>query len=99
MKKYYSQPYVKINRSITSNRQTTVEEQDFLHLYEEKIITGEHVFTMKEVLDVSFRIFSSSNGILYLHTIQGVFPYRVMENPQQFIAFFREIKRNTSHKK
>lgn len=87
------QPYIKITRSIQNNEQVTMEEHEFLQLCEEKITTGDNTFAIKDVHDISYRSFSSSHGFLYLHTHQGVFPYRITESPTQFIEKYKDIKR------
>ncbi|WP_075619513.1 hypothetical protein [Paenisporosarcina indica] len=49
-------------------------------------------FTLNQVLDISYKPFSSEAGILYLHTNQGVFPFNIHSNPQSFINAFRSFK-------
>jgi hypothetical protein len=56
------------------------------------VTTAKAVFQLNQVLDVSYRPFSSESGILYLHTHQGVFPFNIHSNPQTFIDTFRSFK-------
>lgn len=56
------------------------------------VITARAEFTLKQVLDVSYKPFSSESGILYLHTNQGVFPFFIHSNPQAFIETYRSFK-------
>jgi len=66
--------------------------------YHELTVTPQSVtteiaeFTLNEVLDVSYKPFSSEAGILYLHTNQGVFPFNIHSNPEVFIETFRSFK-------
>jgi hypothetical protein len=92
LKPIVSQPFSNIIRSIENNQQITTEEKEYLLLYNDKIITPENHFSLHEVLDVSFRQFSSFEGLLYLHTNQGVFSYRVPSAPDDFINEFRGLK-------
>jgi len=56
------------------------------------VTTAKNEFTVNQVLDVSYKPFSSEAGILYLHTNQGVFPFNIHSNPQSFIDTFRSFK-------
>lgn len=49
-------------------------------------------FTLNQVMDVSYKPFSSEAGILYLHTTKGVYPYNIHSHPQEFINAFRSYK-------
>jgi hypothetical protein len=64
-----------------------------LTITHEVVKTARAVFTLHQVMDVSYKPFSSSDaGILYLHTNQGVFPFNIHSNPQNFIDTFRSLK-------
>lgn len=56
------------------------------------VTTARAEFALNQVLDVSYKPFSSEAGILYLHTTQGVFPFFIHSNPQIFIETFRSFK-------
>lgn len=56
------------------------------------VTTARAKFMLNQVLDVSYKPFSSESGILYLHTNQGVFPFNIHSNPQTFIDTFRSFK-------
>ena len=58
----------------------------------QSVKTARAEFTLSQVLDVSYKPFSSEAGILYLHTNQGVFPFNIHCNPQTFIETFRSFK-------
>ena len=57
-----------------------------------KVATARKEFTLEQVLDVSYKPFSTEAGILYLHTHQGVFPFNIHTNPQTFIDAFKSFK-------
>lgn len=69
-----------------------IERQFELQLNLEGITSARHQFELQHVHDVSHKPFSFGEGILYLHTNQGVFPYKIQENPSSFIAAFRALK-------
>lgn len=87
-----SQPYIQVLRTIEWNKQYTIEQQQQLDLYEDKIITGDHQFALQDVLDISYRTLSVDSGLLYLHTNQGVFTYNVHSNPNHFIETYKKLK-------
>ncbi len=92
VKRIISHPYVRVERTIENSEQITKEYREHLHLYEDRIITREHVFLVNDVHDMSFRLFSSATGMLYLHTNQGVFPYTVPKDPAYFIEEYKKLK-------
>ncbi|WP_026073513.1 hypothetical protein [Robertmurraya massiliosenegalensis] len=92
MRRIISQPYVKVERKIKDFEQITMEYREHLHLYEDRIVTRDHVFLVKNVHDMSFRRFSSTEGVLYLHTNQGVFPYSVPKEPNGFIDEYKKLR-------
>ena len=88
MKPIAIQPYFKIRREVSSIEQRDIEEQRNLYLYDDKIITEHREFPMEQVLDVSYREFGKKGGLLYLHTLKGVFSYQVKSTPKSFIDAF-----------
>lgn len=94
MKLIGTQPYYKIQRQVSSVDQQDVEEQRYLYLYEDKIITYHREFSLHQVLDMSYREFGKQGGLLYLHTLKGVFSYQVKASPQPFIDIFKSLTTN-----
>ncbi|MDQ0213999.1 hypothetical protein J2S13_000394 [Oikeobacillus pervagus] len=92
MKRISSQSYFTVKRRIEWNKQYSVEVQHSLDLFEDKIVTSSQSFFLKDVFDLSYKPFSTGTGILYLHTNQGVFPFQIQSNPQDFIEAFRVLK-------
>ncbi len=88
----HSQPYVKVIRKIDNNQQLYIQSLSYIYLYEDRIETETHTFSLKNVFDMSFKSFSSNSGFLYLHTHQGVFSYNVESNPSQLIQIFKNMK-------
>ncbi|GAB3798380.1 hypothetical protein [Virgibacillus kimchii] len=87
------QPYVKVERKVSSIEQWDEEDQRMIYLYDEKVVTRHREFPITDVLDVSYKEVAGEGGILYLHTLKGVFPYTVKTSPEPFIdAFNRHIK-------
>jgi hypothetical protein len=87
------QPYVKVERRISSIEQWDEEEERMICLYDDKVVTKHREFPITDVLDVSYREVAGKGGILYLHTLKGVFPYTVRSSPRSFIETFnKQIK-------
>lgn len=82
------QPYVKVERKVSSIEQWDEEEQRTMYLYDEKVVTKRREFPITDVLDISYKEVAGKGGILYLHTLKGVFPYTVKSSPQPFIDAF-----------
>lgn len=89
------QSFVKISREIVGIEQRYIEKQHILYLYETKLVSPNHTFRIKEIFDISFRKTDSNRyGTLYLHTNQGVFPFQVCSDPNQFISKINELTKN-----
>ncbi|WP_174731448.1 hypothetical protein [Mesobacillus harenae] len=88
-----SQAYIKMIREIDWNEQKITETEEFIHLYEDEIVTSAHRFLIKEVHDVSYKVMSGKQGFFYLHTNQGVFPFHVKTNPKYFIDQYKQLKK------
>lgn len=86
------QSYYKIHRKVTSIEQTTVVHERSMYLYEHKVTTQYREFPIDEVFDMSYRKMGAEGGFLYLHTKQGVYPYTVRADPNEFISAFKELK-------
>ncbi|WP_174615125.1 hypothetical protein [Virgibacillus ihumii] len=89
MKLIAKQPYIKVTRVVNSIEQKDVEEERMLYLYDEKLVTEHRQFPIQNVLDISYRTVGSNGGLLYLHTIKGVFSYTVKTSPEAFIRAFK----------
>lgn len=86
------QSYYKIHREVTRTEQTMVVDDRSMYLYEHKIMTQYREFPIEDVLDMSYRKMGVEGGFLYLHTLQGVYPYTVRADPSEFINTFKELK-------
>ncbi|WP_077298351.1 hypothetical protein [Virgibacillus pantothenticus] len=84
------QPYFKMERVVTSLQQEDIKRERMLYLYSNKVITQRREFHIEDVLDFSYREISNQGGILYLHSLQGVYTYTVESSPEEFIQTFRE---------
>lgn len=90
------QPYVKVIRQVSALEQKDIEEQRYMYLYEEKIVTWYREFPIENVMDISYR-FSGDKGMLYLHTLKGVYAYIIKSSPEQFIDAFKAQTYSTKH--
>lgn len=79
------QLYVKTVREVSSIEQVNVEYKRHLHLYDDKITTEHREFSLKDILDISYKQVGSSGGLLFLHTDHSVYSYHVKDSPQLFI--------------
>lgn len=85
------QPYYKVERIVTSMNQDSVVHQRKLVLYPSKITSAYREFHISEVYDISYKHMGEDQGVLYLHTKQGVFPFLVATEPDDFICEFRKL--------
>ncbi|MFD1064667.1 hypothetical protein [Oceanobacillus locisalsi] len=91
------QPYIKVVREVKVLEQKDTEEQRYMYLYEDKIVTKYREFPLENVMDISYRL-TGEKGMLYLHTLKGVFAYIITSSPEQFIAAFKERTYRTTHR-
>ncbi|MEK4628537.1 MAG: hypothetical protein ABS944_12985 [Solibacillus sp.] len=82
-------PYIKVERKVTSIEQFEIEHNRIIYLYKDKVVTQNREFPIKYVTDFSYREIANQGGILYLHTLQGVFTYIVKTSPEAFITAYR----------
>lgn len=87
-----TQQYFTVTRKIVNGTQVVLHEEQLLKMYEDKITSSASTFSFSDVHDVSFRKLTKELGILYLHTNQGLFPYKVREEPLCFIETFYKLK-------
>lgn len=84
------QPYCKIERVCRTDGQIAVTVHHAMSLHADYIQTHAQTFPIRDVYDMSYRRLGGKEGILYLHTKQGVFPYNVQSDPSSFIAAFHK---------
>lgn len=82
-------PYVKVERTVTSIEQFEIEHNRIIYLYTDKVVTQNREFPIKIVMDFSYREIANQGGILYLHTLQGVYTYIVKSSPEAFITAYK----------
>ncbi|MFX3632759.1 MAG: hypothetical protein ACE3L7_06760 [Candidatus Pristimantibacillus sp.] len=87
------QPYYKVAREVTSLEQKTVVQNRLMYLYKERIVTKYREFPIIEVFDLSYRSMGGDEGLLYLHTKQGVFSYTISTDPNSFIEAYKNLVR------
>lgn len=85
------QPYYKVERIVTADNQETVVHERSLRLYSTRIVSAYHEFPIEEVFDISFRDLGQGQGVLYLHTKQGVFPYMLDSVVEMFISEVKQL--------
>ncbi|AIQ46570.1 hypothetical protein R70723_12325 [Paenibacillus sp. FSL R7-0273] len=85
-----TQPYYKVERIVAADSIETIIHQRSLCLYSDRIETAYREFQLAEIFDISFRDLGQGQGVLYLHTKQGVYAYPVETAAEPFIT---EVKR------
>ncbi|SFB30426.1 hypothetical protein SAMN04488072_11472 [Lentibacillus halodurans] len=95
MKLIAEQPYIKVEREMTSISQNYVEDDRRLYLYHDRILSKHHEFPIEQVWDMSYRPVDGKGGLLYLHTSKGVHVYTVKESPDEFIEAFKKLKKSS----
>lgn len=88
-------PYYNIERKLTREGPTTVSHNRSIFLYSTRIVTHSREFLLHQVYDMSYRRLGLEEGILYLHTNQGVYPYQVQNDPIKFMDAFKELIKGT----
>jgi hypothetical protein len=83
---------MKTERRIEDNQQFTVETEEHLYLYSDRIVTPTKSFTISDVMDVTSKPLSAYYTFLYLHTIEGVWTFVVKSSPEQFISHYHSVK-------
>lgn len=84
--------YTRTEQYIENFEQKNSPKTFTLSLYSYHIVTETHTFQLEHVLDISYKPFSGSNGLLYLHTNQGVFTFFVGTNPRSFINAYKNLR-------
>ncbi|PPA69780.1 hypothetical protein [Jeotgalibacillus proteolyticus] len=87
-----SHGYTIITRKIEWEEQHIIEHTHELQLFENRIVDHANQFPLAEILDISYKSSRQSYGLLYIHTIKGLFPYKVKEHPSAFIEKYLELK-------
>lgn len=89
-----TQSYIKVERKVSSIEQHEIEHEREVTLYQDRVTTEHREFPIEEVHDMSYRQFGEKGGLLYIHTIRGVFSYTVKTSPEQFIHTFKKHVKN-----
>lgn len=89
-----TQAYLKVIREVNRIGKTETKEERTMYLYSEKLVTRHREFPIENVIDMSFRKFGTSGGLLYVYTSSGVFSYTVTISPMEFIQVFKETFKN-----
>lgn len=76
--------YFHVEQVIERNEKKEKKTEHQIILYEDKLTTASHQFNLENVLDISYKFFSNNDSLLYLHTNQGVFTYKVSADPKDF---------------
>ncbi|WP_101843372.1 hypothetical protein [Halobacillus sp. Marseille-P3879] len=87
-----SQPIIWVVRKIKHNQQHYIEEASTIDLYRDRVVTPFEQFHIKDVHDASYRSMSGRYDFFYLHTIRGVFSYKVIESPEHWIEEYKKIQ-------
>lgn len=83
--------YTVVERYIEKFEQKLKTVTHTITLDAEMIKTANASYPMKEVIDVSYKPFSSNKGLFYLHTNQGVITFQIEVSPTEFIKTFKAL--------
>lgn len=93
MKLLAEQHYIKIERHVNGLEQKSIESSRILYLYDEKVVSKHREFPIQDVSDVTYRKVGPDGGMLYVHTMKGLYSYIVKSSPMDFVNTFNdEIK-------
>lgn len=84
--------YYHIEQDIVSNRKSRHKTIHQLTLFETEITSQDLHLKLESIYDISYRSFSNDDGLLYLHTNQGVVPFKIETDPDDFIKHFHKMK-------
>lgn len=91
-----SHPYIKVIREVTGLEKTETKDKRELQLYQTKLTTRHREFKIEELIDVATRQIGEDGGLIFIHTISGLFSYTVEEIDETFIHsvnnLIREVK-------
>ena len=79
------QPYIKVIREVGSVEKIEYEDERFIYLYEDKIVTEHREFPLADVFDLSYRKVGGQGGLLFIHTNHSLYSYTVKSSPEYFI--------------
>lgn len=88
MKLLAQHPYIKVERKIVGLEQVEIEHSRTIYLFEEKVVTEHREFPIHLVTDFSYKAIANEGGLLYLHTLRGVYTYQVKCSPRDFMAAY-----------
>ncbi|WP_251283248.1 hypothetical protein [Cytobacillus sp. AMY 15.2] len=88
-----SHPFITVTRKIDWNQQQYIEQELYLYLYEDHILSPSEKFLLDEVWDMSYRNSNCEIGFLYLHTSRGLFSFQVKSEPSHFINLYKDLKK------
>lgn len=83
--------YSRTEKYIENFEQKNRRHNYTLSLFYYKIETETHTFELKQIMDISYKPFSGDNGLLYLHTDQGVYTFLIETNPKIFINAVKDL--------
>ncbi|MBT2216381.1 hypothetical protein KK120_11175 [Virgibacillus dakarensis] len=83
------QTYTVVEREVNSVEKKERKQENKMYLYQDRIVTAKNEFPVHQVLDVSFRKMGDQGGLLYLHTIKGLYSFMVKSSPNEFIEAFK----------
>lgn len=86
--------YFHIEHEIDYRGKFDIKTKHQIILYKNRVVTASHQFILENVLDMSYKLFSNNDSLLYLHTNQGVFTYKLNCDPDEFVNNFKKIKEN-----
>ncbi|OZT12071.1 hypothetical protein CHN50_14360 [Priestia aryabhattai] len=84
--------YSYVVRKVDRFQQHYIKKEYELQLCTNQVKCNARSFTLEQVLDISYKPFSSEKGLLYLHTHQGVFKYEIQADPSAFINEYKRLK-------
>lgn len=82
--------YEEVERKIDISGVTYVAQIYQLQLTAQGIYSFTSQFPHKETFDLSYKKFSNGNGMLYIHTIRGVFSFHIVEDANDFIRAYKK---------
>ncbi|TFB21749.1 hypothetical protein E3U55_07925 [Filobacillus milosensis] len=91
----HQHPYYSVRREIDhfNFEQKKIEQEHWVTLYEDRLVTEEKEYAIEQVFDLSYKMLSARYGFFYLHTTKGVTTLHIKKSPEEFIQKFRTVEK------
>ena len=84
-------PYYKVERNVDKLSICTVVHEHEMHLCDTCLRTAHKEIPIDNLFDISYRRMRGADGMLYLHTDQGIVSFTLKVDPCAFIEAYQRL--------